>query len=668
MGLPTSLLLAAALTQGPASPDDQAVSTYAPDFFSASRPANAMDMINRLPGFSFDGGGNVRGLSGAAGNVLIDGRRPASKSDALSDVLGRVPANQVLRVDVIRGGAPGIDMQRKPVVANVVRDPRGGISGAVEVIDRLTLDADGRNEIGLEAEVGARFGARVIEAAVEYETGDGHDRAFTHRKRRDRSGAPLLDSHISAKRPATEFAATAAFETPLPIGDVRVNARAYRDTHDITERDDFDLPRGLGVLREAYRGQGGEFGGRYIAPVADGLEIETIALKSWRENETLANSVNGATRTGYRRSDESGETVGRAVLRVQRWSTVSFETGIEAASNWLEGDSALVVDGVLTQVPGSRARVEERRGEGFASGVWQAVPSLALEAGLRVEVSSFSPRRGEETQFDFAKPSAALTWTPTPQRLVRMRIEREVGQLNFNDFVAEASLNNGSVTGGAGLLIPTQTLRAEVAFEQQFWERGALVAAVRRERLNDVIDRAPVTGPMGVFDIRRNIGSGVRDVVEVNSTLPLDMGGIPGGLLKAGVKAVRSELTDPTTGEPRAFSGQPALEWNAAFTQDLPDWNATWGVNISGASERTTYRFDRTEAWKAEPYASAFVDYTPRSDVTVRLEINNLTARPSWNLREVYAGPRHMTDLQYLERRDDETYRNLRLSLRKSFN
>ena len=109
MGLPTSLLLAAALTQGPASPDDQAVSTYAPDFFSASRPANAMDMINRLPGFSFDGGGNVRGLSGAAGNVLIDGRRPASKSDALSDVLGRVPANQVLRVDVIRGGAPGID-------------------------------------------------------------------------------------------------------------------------------------------------------------------------------------------------------------------------------------------------------------------------------------------------------------------------------------------------------------------------------------------------------------------------------------------------------------------------------------------------------------------------------------------------------------------------------
>lgn len=668
--LPISLLLAAGLAQDGAAapPQDQAISTYAPDFFSAARPGNAMDMVDRLPGFSFDGSGNVRGLSGAAGNVLIDGRRPASKSDPLSDVLGRVPANQVLRIDVIRGGAPGIDMQRKPVVANVIRDPKGGINGAVELADRLILDAEGRNEFGLEAEVGARFGARVIEASLEYERGDGHDRAFTHRRRQTPSGAPMLDSRIASDQPATEFATTAAFETPLRSGDLAVNARAYRNTRDITERDDFDLPRGLGILREAYRGQGGEVGGRYVVPIMDGLAIEAVALRSWRENETLATSTQGEARSGYRRSDESGETVGRAVVRVQRWATISFETGLEAASNWLEGDSALVIDGVLTDVPGSRARIEERRGEGFASGVWQVAPSLALEAGLRMEISDFSPRRGEEARFDFAKPSAVLTWTPTPERLVQVRIERDVGQLNFNDFVAEASLNNGSVTGGAALLTPTQTLRAELAFEQQFGERGAFAAAISRERLDDVIDRGPVTGPEGTFDIRRNIGSGVRDVLEVNSTLPLDWGGVPGGLIKAGFKAVRSELTDPTTGLQREFSGQAALEWNAAFTQDLPEWNATWGVNVSGATERTTYRFDRTEAWRAEPYASAFVDYTPRSDMTLRLEINNLTARPSWNMREVYSGPRRVSDLQYVERRDDETYRAVRLSFRQSFN
>ena len=670
MGVLSIALLAAAVAHdaGPSSPDDQAITSYASDFFAASRPSDAKAMIDRLPGFAFDGGGSVRGLSGAAGNVLIDSRRPASKSDSLSDILKRVPADQVIRIDVIRGGAPGIDMQRKPVVANVVRDPRGGMSGTVTIADRLTLDASGRNEAEVAADISARLGAQVFEAAVVYERGDGHDRDFTHRVRRGRGGQTLIDSQITAERPGEEIAVTGAYETALPVGDVRLNLRGYRDARDVTERDVFMTPAGLGVLREAYRGDGGEVGARYVAPLGGGVELEAMALRSWRANQTLATSTKGTSLSGYRRGDESGETVGRAVLRFQGWNEVSFETGLEAAFNWLEGDSALVVGGVLTPVPGSHARIEETRGEGFASGIWTPSPSLALEAGLRMEASVLTPAGGEDMALDFAKPSAALTWTPTPQRLVRVRIEREVGQLNFNDFVASVNLTTGVVTAGASALNPTQTLRAELAVEQQFWDRGAVTAAVRREEIRDVIGLAPVFGADGVFDARSNVGSGVREVLELNSTLPLDGGGIAGGLLKAGLKAVRSEVTDAATGETRPYSNQAALEWNAAFTQDLPAWNATWGLNVSGASEKTSYRFDGTELSGAEPYASAFVDYAPRSDLTLRLEVNNLTARTAWSERTVHAGLRHLAELEHVERRDEQSHRNVRVSLRKSFN
>lgn len=669
MGVLTIALMAAALTQDAgAASGDQAVTSYDSAFFAVARPGDAKAMIDRIPGFAFDGGGSVRGLSGAAGNVLIDGRRPSSKSDSLSDVLARIPADQVIRIDVIRGGAPGIDMQRKPVVANVIRDPRGGVSGSVNLADTLTLDAAGRNQGEVAADLSARLGAHVFEAAASYESGDSHDRRRTHRVRTDADGGLLLDSQIAADKPREEVVGSAAYETALPLGDVRLNVRGYREVSDVTERDAFAVPAGQGLLQEAYRGAGGEFGGRYVAPLGDGVELETLALRSWRSNETRATSTNAAKVVGYRRFDESGETVGRAVLRFHGWDTLSLETGLEAAFNWLEGDSALMVGGELVPAPGSQARVEERRGEGFATGVWQPSPVLALEAGLRFEASVLDVGRGDEQALEFAKPSAALTWTPTAERLIRVRIEREVGQLNFNDFVASVNMYTGVVTAGAGMLTPTQTLRAELAFEQRFAGRGALAAILRQEQVEDLIGLAPVAGPNGLYDARNNIGSGLRQVLEVNSTVPLDAGGVPGGLLKAGLKAVRSELTDAATGEQRSYSGQSALEWNAAFTQDLPAWNATWGVNLSGFADKTAYRFDGTETSGAEPWASAFVDYSPRSDVTLRLEVNNLTARSAWSERDVHAGLRHVADLAYAEHRDEESYRNVRLSVRKAFN
>ena len=100
---------------------NQGVISFTPADFAAARPNTALDMVNRLPGFTLDPGDQVRGFAGAAGNVLIDGQRPTSKSEQLTDTLARIPINQVERIDIIRGGASGIDMQGRTVIANVIR-------------------------------------------------------------------------------------------------------------------------------------------------------------------------------------------------------------------------------------------------------------------------------------------------------------------------------------------------------------------------------------------------------------------------------------------------------------------------------------------------------------------------------------------------------------------
>ncbi|MEL7488632.1 MAG: TonB-dependent receptor plug domain-containing protein, partial [Pseudomonadota bacterium] len=92
---------------------------YPPGFFSQFNPITALDMVLRVPGFSIDGGDNVRGFGGAAGNVLIDGQRPSTKSASIFDILTRIGAGDVERIELIRGGTGGLDVSGQAVVVNL---------------------------------------------------------------------------------------------------------------------------------------------------------------------------------------------------------------------------------------------------------------------------------------------------------------------------------------------------------------------------------------------------------------------------------------------------------------------------------------------------------------------------------------------------------------------
>lgn len=106
---------AMAQTAPVAAPAQQGVLVFEPVFFADARPDTALDMIARLPGFAFESGDSgTRGLAGTAGNVLIDGRRPSTKSDNLDQILRRISAAGIARVELIRGGAPGSTCRAVP--------------------------------------------------------------------------------------------------------------------------------------------------------------------------------------------------------------------------------------------------------------------------------------------------------------------------------------------------------------------------------------------------------------------------------------------------------------------------------------------------------------------------------------------------------------------------
>src|SRR5262245_26704376 len=155
---------------------------YEAAYFAQYNPQTALDMVNQTPGFALDGGEDRRGFSGAVGNLLVDGERPSTKSQSLEGILSRIPANQVVRIEVLRGAAVAGDASGQSVLVNIVRVPSAGsgvYSGGFELTSRDVpaprgeVSYSGRNgqvEYGVGASIFSQYrdlpGWRFIEDPV----------------------------------------------------------------------------------------------------------------------------------------------------------------------------------------------------------------------------------------------------------------------------------------------------------------------------------------------------------------------------------------------------------------------------------------------------------------------------------------------------------------------
>jgi len=674
---------AAPLPAAPAAAE-RGVIAYPPSFFADARPVNAYDMVIRLPGFTFDKGVVVRGLAGSSGNVLIDGQPPVSKNDALDEILKRLPAGAVERIDLIRGGAPGIDMEGRTVLANVVRKQTAGFRAAV--MPGLYRVYDGRWLPGIRAEAQWRWpGGRSAELGQVYGTGANEEFGDGNRVRYNADGSERLRSKIDADSYGTRIWTTGAYETPLLGGRARVNGAFMLTPAEVEIYDRYVSANGLEYEFDDIDRLQAELGGRYNRSLTEKLTLEAVAFHQWNNQKTTVDfQAPGLTRD-FLLDRETTEAVGRVHFRYRMSPSVTLEAGGEGALNKLDSETALNVNGRPVVVPAANVQVEETRGEVFVKGSWRPTPTLTLEAGVRQEGSKVTSDGDVvlEKELRFTKPRLAATWDPDPSSQLRLRLEREVGQLNFDDFVASSSVaSTGVLVAGNPDLTPQQDWVAEAAYERRFWKSGAAVITFRHHELSDVVDRGPVRNAAGVAvaDRPENIGDGRREEISFSITLPLDRLKVPnGGQLRMQATRRWSEVVDPLTGEEREISTlksssdirEPSVlgpvSWEAHFTQDLPALKAVWGVDVIGAYRDRAYRLSEIETRKISTWVLVFAEYKPRPDWIIRLEAMGLNGRDAKRIREVYIGPRNQGRLDYTDVRRLEWNGAMYLRVRKTF-
>ena len=643
---------------------DQGVLVFTPDFFKDARPNTALDMVNRVPGFSVNDGDGARGFEGAVGNILINGSRPASKNDTGSNVLGRTIASQVERIELVRGGAPGIDMQGYSVVANVILKTTSSREHVLTA--NASLFEGGQDLFGGSYQFTAREGDRTWGVTLSDGISSSDSNGAGPVLRVDANGNVLRDEQYYNDGYGGGNAIRGNFSTPLMGGKIDLTARyGINDWHNIS------LQTAPDVLRENLYdedGHSGEFGVVYTRPLSEKLKLETRFIHEFGDFDSVSTS---RTRLGAVDSPEqlfnadgnSSETILRALVRYERSPSMDFEGGGEIAYNMLEVQQAYTVGGVDVPLPSASVTVEETRGELFGKATWRINPKWTLESGLRLESSTISQSgdASQEKSFFFAKPRVLATWTPMANSQVRLRFERTVGQLDFGDFAASAEFADENVFGGNVNLSPESRWVSEVTFEKRFWGEGIISLGLRHDEITDVIDVIPLDGGLAAVG---NIGDGSLDQLAVNLTIPTDKLGVSGG--KFGFRNTwnKTEVTDPTTGETRPISNVRASQAVVSFEQDITAWKLQWGAAWIPLLGQRGYQPDQVSGWRGTDYYELWAEYKPTPTLSIRGQVN------IWNdfdvTRTVFAD-RDTRPVEFVETRliDPRTFWQVRV--RKTF-
>ena len=658
----TSLFLSSALlcsTLLAQAPIDVGRQVFTPDFFESSKPADAYDMVRKLPGFELiEVDEEIRGYTGSRGNILFDGRTPSGKQDSLEQMLKRIPAASVLRIELIRGGTKGAATGGFDLVANVVRRPQlatsGSILGGISAAEEVGMRLDGRVEYSREGDQSR------LDAAIELATEIDEDSGSGEIVDVDPDGVVLDFVGRDEREYVRTLSASAEHNLTLGDGELVTNVSGVRV---ITREKIHSIEHGIEIeAPERERIWSAEIGVQYQRPLGKG-ELETLLVQrmEWLDADAEEEDEKFSEET------RSSETMARAEYR-QETGGLQYFGNIEGALNKLAGDAELSSGGVPVSITGSDVDVSERRAEASIGTTWQAAKSLVLESSLRGEYSAIRSTgdASQDDDFFFLKPRLRLSWDNRRTR-IQATLEREAAQLDFEDFVASVELDRDDVVAGAPSLTPPTTWSFSTVFEQRFWDGGALTLTFRRERVDDVIDRVVVEGDGELFDAVGNIGRGYRTILRAELTAPLDRIGLEGMEIRADLTFLKSRVTDPITGEKRSISEDKPFEGEFRFTHDLPGARWSWGLDATLTEQEREFRFDEVRRERSGTSLAAHVEFRPAAAWRIRAEIENVAWKDLTDKRELYDGIRSSADLESIETRRINTDPIFIFSIRRSF-
>lgn len=627
--------------------------------FARFAPKNALDMLRNVPGFQIraDQSG-ARGLGQATDNVLVNGQRLAAKSDSLFSQLARIPADSVVRIDIVDGATlsiPGLSGQ----AADVITKPdafSGQFSWNGEARAHFTRPRYTNAEVSVKGTVGKV----EYSAALSNDTGGGgfggpYEILNADGTLRETRNGRLISEYDAPKLSAglKHTAANGAI--------ANLNASYRRQYEDFSN--DEDRQPVLGVLRRRdldgeFRAYNYEIGGDYQFPLL-GAKLKLIGLNRFDQSRFMETAVttraDGSTPTGgrYAQIVDSGEVIGRAEMS-WKWGKADWQIATEAAFNRLDKDASLFdLDPsgsfVETPFPQGDGGVREDRYDASISYGRPLSSRLSLQATLAGEHSTISQTGPQGISRSFFRPkgSLSLAWAPEKGLDISLKIARAVGQLNFNDFLGRVFLGNDNQNDSNFELVPEQAWNVDLAFKKDLAKWGSTNLRLFYRGVTDFVDLVPLPGG---GEGRGNIPNVKRYGLEWTSTFKLDPLGITGAKIDSNVILQRSSLSDPLTGVDRQLANFVTRLVEVNLRHDIPGTDWAWGAGFNHVVRQPYYRLNEVGFENEGPIIDFyFIEHKDVFGTTVKFEVINL-ANARHNIRRtVFTGRRDNSPIAFIE-------------------
>jgi len=720
------LLFACLVLQSPAAygqADDpvgeySAITRYNFDYFAEFGPVTLLDMLERLPDAkqildksnpTGNRRGNAkRGFGSGGDQILIDGKRLASKASNISDTLARVSATNVTEIQLIRGATEGLDVQSEGLVINVLLE--GGIStsttfwkvGGVYYVGHkahptFTLSHSGATG-GLEYMVGVE--------RKHWEFLFDRDELYS-----DASGNATGSLFVEGayKRPSTAFTSNVSYEFE-DNSIVRLNG-LYEPRTDYGDefREEIGNSPFYRLSDRNATGSKWEIGGDYERGLGILGRLKTLFVINNDKNDELIERFNAPDATF------TNQTLGTILSRTEKiirgsltrslTSNQSIEAGAEGAFNsydqsfnQLSYSAENVVSAIIAN---DTVEISEKRYELFANHNYNISSKMALQSSLVAEFSTITADsilpNGEisrrQTSFTFLKPRFNFRYDLSEQDQFRILAEKKVSQLDFKNFVTR--FDNGTqqlIFGNTGIK-PQENWEFSLAYEHRFADNlGSVEIQLFHIRAKDLIDNVDFSvyedelgNPISVdayfalppSDALRdatnftaksgNIDKASAYGVKLKGNIRLGFIGLEEAVFNFDYEYSRKNTTDQFTGLWRRLDRQSDHTLRLGFRHDITDWQASYGIN--GVIKSNYGRYYINYYWPNDPYPeiSAFAEMNIYKGIKMRVEGNQLLGKRQRSTQISYRDHIKFDDIDKIAARDTRTAQEIRFSLQGTF-
>jgi hypothetical protein len=609
--------------------------TFTPEDFARFAPRTALDMARQVPGFSIREGDGARGLGQADTNVLLNGLRISGKSNGPVDALQRIPVEEVVRLELVDGASLDIGGLTGQVL-NVVTASSGRISGQFRYSPQFR--SKGTPARLLNGSVALAGGGRKTEWTLALENDS---------QRRGNDGIELVFDAAGALIDTRNEQSNFSFDTPSLSGSLTrsaTNGNVLNLTGEvqgffITETesslrsgtiDPVDRTRTFRRTEDEYNF---ELGADYQFEFGPG-RLKLIAYHRYEDSPTVSSSItefaNGAPAQGtvFTRDADEGETILRAEYNFKGLGGDLLFAG-EAVRNFLDITSALEARdalGVLQPVAfdGASARVEEDRADFGLTYSRALAPGLQLQLSGGAEYSQISQSgaQGQTRSFWRPKGFVALDWKAGGGVNISGRIERQVGQLSFFDFIASVDLNQDREDVTNADLVPQQSWTLELETNVALGALGSINLRPFYEDISDIVDQIPIAGG---GQAPGNIPSARFYGIEGDVTVLSEGIGWRGTRLDLGFFLSDSSVRDPLLGTDRRLSDNTLINLGVTLRHDLPGTTWAFGGSTEWQEQSLSVRLDEISLnSNSFGFVQAFVENKDVAGLTLRANIGNL--------------------------------------------